>query len=263
MKLCMPRHRLLAIAVVVLVLTASYGCSEDRGGTATREDGPAIDWDSPRMREIEKEWKARDDAYNAAPHGGKVEFEEYRQSVDRLFQERLSLRRLRELTASSKIPPVPEEQGTFAYAMLAYMVKAFVESGDRQGLVELLAKRCPSVIEWPEYLEFYVANRSKRLKDPILVLGEPYTKCGIAETRHALAAAVRRGFAGYGIRGKDDAEFVSNAMQWYQKNNKNLAVNNDYIFNVTSNEGAFTIESYERHPEYHDNPPRARDPLFK
>jgi hypothetical protein len=37
--------------------------------------------------------------------------------------------------------------------------------------------------------------------------------------------AVRRGFTGSGISGKDDAEFVNNAMRWYEKEKGNLIVN--------------------------------------
>lgn len=271
MNSCIPRQLLLTPAVVILltpavvilVLTGASGCAEDRDRSASHQDGPALDWDSPRMCAIEKEWEALRAAHNRVFDGGKIEYEKYLQSVDRLFQKRLPARRLRELTASAKLPPVPEEQDTFSYSILTYMVKAFVESGDRQGLVELLAKRCPGLIEWPEYLEYWLAFRGKRLKDPILVLGEAFAMCRVPETRHALAAAARRGFAGQGIRGKDDAEFVRNAMQWYAKEKGHLTVNDAYIFNATSNEGQFTIESYESHPEYYDNPPRARDPLFQ
>ena len=44
----------------------------------------------------------------------------------------------------------------------------------------------------------------------------------IPETRKDLAAAVRRGFAGLGITGQDDAEYVKNAMCWYEKEKDNV-----------------------------------------
>jgi hypothetical protein len=256
MNSCIPRNRLLGPALVILALATPPGCAQ-------AQDGPAIDWDSSRMREIEKEWEVLRDAYHGGADNGKVEYDEYLGSVDRLLQKRLPAPLLRKLTASSKLPPVPEDQGTFAYVMLTYMVRAFVDSGDRQSLVELLAKRCSGRIEGPEDLEFYVAYRGGRLKDPILILGEAYAKCRISETRHALAASARRGFAGLGIHGKDDAEFVQNAMQWYAIEKGHLIVNSAYTLNETSNSGMLTIEAYEKNPDFYDNPPQAREPMFK
>ena len=46
--------------------------------------------------------------------------------------------------------------------------------------------------------------------------------------RHALAASVRRSFAGFGIDGKDNAEFVSNAMRQYTKEKGGLIANIEY-----------------------------------
>ena len=249
------RHRFLGPVLIGLALAPPPGCAAD-------QTGPAVDWGSPRMLEIEKEWRSLEDAFNAAS-GGKARYYEYVQSVDRLFEKRLSDRDLCDLAASPKLPPVPEDQSNFVYAILTHMVKAFVQSGNRQCLVDFLAQRCPGRIHGPEYIEFHVAFHGKKLKDPILVLGEAYAKCRVPETRHALAASVRRGFAGRGVRGKDEAEFVQNAMQWYEKEKGHLVVNSTYTLNVTSNGVAFTIESYEKHPDYYDNPPQARDPLFK
>ena len=82
-------------------------------------------------------------------------------------------------------------------------------------------------------IEFYLAYYGEKLKDPILVLGEAFSKCKVPEVRHDIAGAVRRGFAGHGIRGKDDAEYVANAMQWYEKEKNHLIVNEEYWRNVS------------------------------
>src|SRR4051812_29513748 len=117
MNACIPLHRLFEWALVILALAAPFGCTPAQSGPQA-QDGPAIDWESPRMRAIEKKWEAlRDD--HGRVGGGKDEYREYLRSVDRLFQKRLPARRLRELTASSKLPPVPVED-TFAYVMLTY-----------------------------------------------------------------------------------------------------------------------------------------------
>ena len=260
MNACVLRHRLLSPALIVLMFASPSGC-------AAGQHGSEVDWDSPRMLEIKRQWQSLEDSFEEdsgkMADDGKVAYEEHVRSVDRLFRTRLSDRDLCQLAASSKIPPVPEDQGSFAYVMLTFMVKALVQSGDRDCLVDLLTKRCPGRIHGPEDIEFYVPFHGQKLKDPILVLGEAYAKSRAPETRHALAAAARRGFAGLGIRGKDDSEFVNNAMRWYEKEKGHLTVNSAYTLNETSNGRMFSIESYEENPDYYDNPPQAREPLFK
>ena len=119
------------------------------------------------------------------------------------------------LAASCDKLPARVEKWGFTRDVLAFLGTSLADCGDRERLVALLSKRCPNRIHWPENVEFYLAVRAKRLRDPILILGEAYSKSQVPETRHALAAAVRRGFVDLGIRGKDDAEYVKNAMQWY------------------------------------------------
>ncbi|WP_074305572.1 hypothetical protein [Singulisphaera sp. GP187] len=219
------------------------------------------------MREIERVWRSLEDAYDKGdernPDLPKVQYEEHLQSVDRLFRTRLSDQNLCELAVSPKLPPVPEDQNTFAYAMLTFMVKELVQSGGRRCLVDLLAKRCPGRIHGSETVEFYLAFHGERLKDPILVLGEAYAKCRVPEARHALVASVRRGFAGLGIRGKDDAVFVENAMQWYKKEKGHLVVNASYPTNETVPGGISLTDSYEKDPGLFDHPSPSREPLFK
>ena len=79
--------------------------------------------------------------------------------------------------------------------------------------------------------EYCVVYSGWRFTDPILIFGEAHSKCQVPETRRALAAAVRRSFAGLGIHGKDDAEFVSNAMRWYMKEKGRLIANREYYRN--------------------------------
>jgi hypothetical protein len=81
-----------------------------------------------------------------------------------------------------------------------------------------------------------------------LVLGEAFSKCKAPEVRHDLAGAVRRAFIGQGIRGKDDAESVTNAMQWYEKEKNHLTVNGQYCNNTMY----LPAEVYDEMPEYYD-----------
>lgn len=74
---------------------------------------------------------------------------------------------------------------------------------------------------------------------------------------------MRRAFADFRIRGKDDADYVSKAMQWYQNEKDGLVVNPGCTLNEASNGAYFTMTMYEMHPDRYDNPPTVRDPLFK
>ena len=77
-------------------------------GRAGGGEMPVIDWDSPQMHEIEAEWISLLEAYQHAPLGRPTDrplrYRKYVKSVDQLFRRRMSLRRLRGLAASSKVP---------------------------------------------------------------------------------------------------------------------------------------------------------------
>jgi hypothetical protein len=241
-------------------------CAANADGTP--EDETVVDWNSRKLREIQTEWQSLQAAYEKDTWGkpSKSKYSELVAAVDRLFMKRLSKEDLRSLAASSEMVAVlDKDRNHFVTDLLAFMVKAFVGFGDRESLVILLSKRCPSRIAWPEDIEYYLAHRARRLTDPILVLGEAYSRCQVPETRHTLAAAVRRGFAGLGIRGNDDADYVKNAMQWYERQKNELAVNVRYPLNESGGVMLFTIEVYGEHPEFYEQPPAGavREPLFK
>jgi hypothetical protein len=44
-------------ALIIASLGAIHGCAGNQGGTSTREDETVLDWNSPQMREVEKEWQ--------------------------------------------------------------------------------------------------------------------------------------------------------------------------------------------------------------
>jgi hypothetical protein len=260
------QHRFLGALLILVVVAPVQGCvgNQDRTTAVDRDqDRTVVDWDSPRMREIEKEWQALWDGYNkdSTKSDSKSEYGRVMMAVDRLFRNRFSARSLRQLAASAEKAPIPHYQGdSFESIVLEFMVEALVESGDRESLVKLLSKRCPSRVGWMRTIEYCVAYSGWRIKDPILILGEAYSNCQVPETRHALAAALRRSFAGFGIQAKDDPEFVSNAMRWYMKEKGGLIVNREYYRNENS---SITIETYEQHPEYYEKPPWPTEPLFR
>lgn len=226
---------------------------------ASANNAPTIDWDSPRMRAIEIQWYALDVAYSRI-HRQKIIYMEFVHSVDRLFQTRLPLSRLPELAASPKLLALPDDR--FANDILAFMIKAFVQAGDRKSLVELLSKRCPSRINLAETIEYYLAYQGWRIEDRMHIFAEAYERSQVPETRHALVTAVRRSFAGLGICGVDDAEFLGHAMRWYEREKSRLVVNRDYFLNEIAEGGIPAYTSYEDDPDLYDNPPPRREPLF-
>jgi hypothetical protein len=208
--------RLLFPVVLTCVAFAAVG------GCTAKE--PITSWDSPRLLEVQKEW-------DSAPikTQDKSEYDELRKKRLRILESNLSYHDLRKLTETCETLPVrAKDRSDFVNEVLAYIERTFINSGDRDNLVKLLSTRCQLEVGIYRDIEFYLTYYGKKLKDPILVLGEAFSRCKVPEVRHDLAGAVRRSFVGQLIRGKDDAEYVTNAMQWYEKEKSHLIVNGEY-----------------------------------
>lgn len=257
------------------VLGFFLGSSEDVASEQATEAGRALSWDSPKLREIETEYNLLWQTYNhdktKIAGESKVKYAEVRMRlVPSLFRKRLSRMDLRQLVATSAALPVRiRDRSGFANNLLAFMVMTYVDSGDREALVNLLASRCPGYIEPRCAIEACLAGACchhapcyrRRLRDPILILSEAYSKCAVAEVRKDVAAAVRRGFAGLGIRGDSDEEFLAAAVKWYEQEKGRLTVNNQYC----RNDWVVSIYAYDDHPEYFDRFPewQPRELLFQ
>jgi hypothetical protein len=138
----------------------------------------------------------------------------------------LSAEDLRRLAATCGTLPTDDNHWSpFTRDVFSYMMQSIVDSGDRDLVLKTLSTRCPDCIWYYDLVEYYLADREDKLKEPVLLLGEAYFRCRNPEVRHHIATAVRRSFTSSGIRGKDDAEFVSNAMQWYAKEREHLILN--------------------------------------
>jgi uncharacterized protein (TIGR03067 family) len=236
------------MALIGIALAVQQGCEEI---PATPEE-EQITWDSPKMREVERQWQSLEDTYSEASEKipgdpGKNKYEELQTLIDHLLRKQLSDRELRQLAGSVKAKP----NQVFVDRVVEFMVRVFADSGDRESLVTLLSAQCPGRVGFDITIELYLTHWGRGLKDPILILSEAYAKSQVAATRHDLANAIRRSFAGQGIRGKDDAEYIENAMQWYEKEKDNLVVNPNY----RRNEIFFPLESYERNPKLYEDPP--------
>jgi uncharacterized protein (TIGR03067 family) len=234
--------------VIGVALAMQPGCGEKQAMTEEAK----ISWDSPKMLEVKKEWTSLRDAYQKAPakiSGAKKDtYRELVRMQGDLLRRRLSNDDVRHLAATCGSLPVHwRDWSDFDKAIIQFMVEAFVYSRDNESLVTLLSTRFPLRIgNWP--VEFYLAQQG-RLNDPILILGKAYSKSRVPEVRHDIAAAVRRAFGGLGITGKDDADFVTNAMQWYDKNKQHLAVDIGYcdeMWPIEPEEGSLGGIPYEK-----------------
>jgi hypothetical protein len=219
---------ILAIAAAI-ALVAPLGCRAGDPATST------LAWDSPRMLEVEREWTSlmSDANRTRGPEGvEKYGFknEKLYKMLDAILTKRLTDADLRSLVARCGSVPLEQRgRSRFADMVLEHMVAAFVASGDRESLVRLLSIRFPdpmlySFVNVETYL-VALGIKGRKLKDSILVLGEAYSKSREPYVRHMIADAVRRAFTASGVRGKDDAEFVKNAMEWYKKEKPHLALN--------------------------------------
>ncbi len=218
------RRLFVAAATVfaLLVMTLGYEWSQR-----------ITSWNSPRMLAIQSQYESLLDAAHKTTQGpayvAKYGFknEILTHTLYHIVTSNLSAGDLRQLAATCGTLPTDENDWSpFTKDVFSYMMQSIVDSGDRDIVLKTLSTRCPDCIWYSRFVEFYLAEKGEmKLKDPVLLLGEAYFKCRDPEVRHRIATAVRRGFTSSGIRGKDDAEFVSNAMRWYQKESGHLMLN--------------------------------------
>ncbi len=216
---------------------------------------PITSWHCNRMRTIETDWRSVWDMfYQKTPVGQqRDEYDNATKSADDVLAGHLSSTNLRHLAATAGALPVfGKDRSDFTEGVLNYMVRSFLKSGDSEGLVTLLSTRFSDRAGFQVPIEYALVIWGEKLKDPILLLGKAYSKCQNPEVRRHLAIVVRRAFVGSGIHGKDDTDFVKNAMQWYEENKNHLMIN--------PNGGPYCVRSvsYDDLPEAYGAPPRSR-----
>jgi len=261
----------LRLGFLWIAIEALQGCDGTHDLVSPEDSG--LTWHAARMLAIEDEylllWQRDSEKQKANPGAGKSIYSETCQACGRLIRARLSYKDLCQLVESCETLPVrsQDRQGGLQADILEVMVQTFVEIGDRDSLVELLSKRFVSHIGSTKRIELYLASqgnllqafRGNRQKDLVLVLGEAYTKCKIPEVRVEIAASVRRAF-GLEIHLKDDAEFVAEAMRWYEENMDHLEVNRIYDLNELQPLDDSRIQTYDKVSPFC---PGGRQPLFE
>jgi len=181
---------------------------------AKNENGPThrsatISWDSPRLRKIDQKLAAM--GFSEVDARDRAELEQ--RALVAILRQELSRDELHELATSFATLPVhPDHSDEFQSKLVLATINRLLESGDRSGLGLVLSLRCPTWVG-PVEIERYLTLFSEKFRDPITVLGEAHAKSKIPEARNAIAAACRRAFTASGVQGKDDQEFVRNAMR--------------------------------------------------
>jgi hypothetical protein len=183
------------------------------------------------MLGVKKEWQTLHDSF---PEGSwsKHNYLESMTMLHGVIKRQLSHQDMIALAATCETLAVDEHHwNEFERCVIDEMFDAFATSGDRENLVALLSTRCPSHCGFMDVEACLVRIGEKKLKDPVLILGEAYSRCQVPQVRKVIANAVRRGLRGLGIRGNDDAEFVQRAMKWYEQEKEQLVFNADYLSN--------------------------------
>jgi hypothetical protein len=187
--------------------------------------GTAISWASARVRGLEE----RIETEKRARVEHDLIYLRTEEALSEALSQKFSKAELHQLAASFDSSPLKWEDSTiYQNTVQDSLLGTFLAAGDRDGLVTLLSARCPPEVLAHLDIELLLVLRGQKLKDPILILGEAYSRARAPETRKEIVAALRRGFGAYGIRGRDDTEFVANVMAWYRLHHDQLMVNETY-----------------------------------
>jgi uncharacterized protein (TIGR03067 family) len=220
---------------------AAFGLSQYFRVAEAGEPGNELAWNSPRMLELKKDWDALASLVESKGN--------YARAVDlqgELLRRRLSDEDLRRLAASCRsLDASADYRDPFSNFVLVFIVKVFVNSEDWNNLTKLLSTRFPRYVGMHDYIESYLARHGSSRMRPILLLGDAYSGCRDPLVRYEIAGALRRGFAGFGIRAEEDEDFVRKAMRWYGKEKGNLVVNSDYGSNAARHEPDFYFDPAE------------------
>jgi hypothetical protein len=236
MQCSRPRGVLCRTAVALAMLAVLQGCGREPPIAPVTPIAPTTSWNSPRMKTIKKEWDTLSDVGEHAR--GKEAEEKYGSKNEKLYDmldeilaRNLSDDDLRSLLGTCEtLPDRAGARSDFDNWVLKYMARKYIETGDREALLKLLTTRFPDKVYFETPIEFAMVMYRKRVGDPISLLGEAYSKCRNKETRRHLAVIMRRAFVDSGVKGKDDDEFVNNAVQWYEKEKNHLTHTGNWYF---------------------------------
>jgi hypothetical protein len=181
----------------------------DRANNSSRkEERVIVSWDSPKLSRMEELWRAKGVPAGTGPN--EVPFVRVRR-LEEMLKHDLSKEYLRELAASFATMPDEDHRTEFAGMLVCAMVELFVTSGDREGLVTLLAARYPSLVFPGYYTEHYVVSTGGG--NPTLTVIDAY-KPNSPSFRHDVEWALSHGFSKTAVTDKEDTALVETCVNW-------------------------------------------------
>jgi hypothetical protein len=232
---------------------AEEAAAEAQGPHPAAVPSGSPSWDSPELRALSAELAVKRLEFAKAATKGTLYME--RDFLERALLKRFPREELRTLARSfNSTPPCAKDWTDFQSQLFWSMLEGFMHSGDREGAVLLLSTRCsPSFfgadrIEDDLLAEDMGEGMQYKVKERDLLLFEAFSRCRTPEVRAEIAAAIRRGFTGLGVGGEDDADFVANALKWYNRNHTRFKHNERYQRNFGVVYGR--PDDYLRNPLY-------------
>jgi hypothetical protein len=217
---------------------------DNRQGPSKTNKSPMV-WDGAEVRQIEKDWSAMTVPPDTMV--GDTQLVRFRQLTS-LLEKRLPKQEIPGLIASlGKVPIDEEKQTEFQRMFIRALELILIEGGERENLVALFSTHFDDY-----YLggttEYILVARGEKMKDPILVLAEAYQRSKDPVIRQRIATSVHQSFDGVGVKGKDDAEFIANAMKWYKENKTRVVLNHRHDV------GGTMVHSWTEFPLYYIDP---------
>jgi hypothetical protein len=183
---------------------------------------PGVIWGGPELRRIESEWSKMTVPPGTMPES--VQLFRLRQLIS-LVDKNVPKQEVPQLIASLRnVPTDQEKQTDFEWMFVLALESLLMDRGDRDNLVALFSTHFTSRILGGT-TETVLVVRGKKMKDPILVLGEAFDRSKDPVIRKRIATVVHQSFDGDDIEGENDEAFVKSAMKWYRDNKSRLVLN--------------------------------------
>ena len=122
-----------------------------------------------------------------------------------------------------------EEGDDFDETLNETLILMYLDGGNREGIIALLAAHCPRVIGMG-WLEWNIVSWNT-IEDPILVFVEAYRKSLTPQNKDRILAIMKQAFRGLVSTDVAPDEFIAKCERWYLDNKKNLVINEKYPYN--------------------------------
>jgi len=164
---------------------------------------------------------------NIVAPDGKTLYDKRCQALGSMVREEVYENGRRRIIAAL-FPKRQQASMPFAREVSWIFVRHLIYSGDRQGLVEVLAIDCPKLLGIQMTIEFELVLNQAHLQRSVEVLCDAFDRCVDDSNRSMIIAALRRGFEPMGIVQKDDKSFARECRQWLSALDYTWVANPEY-----------------------------------